>query len=405
MHRTTESLFLVHSKTLTTTLPSSKIALINGLLDPKTQVLEDFTPDEFVTVKMSIIYDVNAKCPEILKFFNEIAPEDMQPQFEEIFGYCLLSELPIHKTTVLLGEGSNGKSTFLDLLTVFLGKENVCHVSLQEMCEGKFERAELQHKLANIVDDLPGTELKMLAPFKTLTGNAPIMAQRKYGNPFNFWNTSKTLFGCNKLPKASEDTIAFYRRFNIIPFTRFFIGATDDKDKLKKMTTPTELSGLLNLALAGLKRLLTNGDYTNCKTIEENRQFYIKSSDSCKAFAEEMLEASDEPQDHVPTQTLYRAYVAYCKQNRLPKLESKPQLTQAIRQTFPDAEQTTARLDLKVVHVWQYLKLKNVASVADVTGSLLLARFQNENIGRVEKPVTNVTLATNSILDGARGEQ
>ena len=122
------------------------------------------------------------------------------------------------------------------------------------------------------------------------------------------------------------------------------------------MTTPSELSGLLNLALAGLKRLRENGDYTGAKSIEETRQLYIKSSDSCKAFVEEKLEESDAPTDYITTDTAYQLYIVYCRESRLPKIESKPNLSQAIRQTFPNVEHT--KVTGSKSWVWQYLKLK-----------------------------------------------
>jgi putative DNA primase/helicase len=366
--RANEVIYLIHVRTKEKIEESDKIAVKNGLLNVFTGELSPFTPNEFVTVQLPITYDKTAQCPEIQKFFNEIAPSDLQSQFEEIFGYCLLRELPIHKATVLLGEGCNGKSTFLDLLTLFLGKDNVAHVTLQQMCEGKFELAELHGKLANIVDDLPSASLKTVGNFKTVTGNAPILVQRKHKDPFNEWSTTKHLFGCNKLPKPSEDTIAYFRRFNIIPFNRFFTGKADDKGKLKKMVVPSELGGMLNLALVGLKRLRENGDYSGAKSIEETRQLYIKSSDSCKAFVEEKLEESDDPKDFISTETAYQMYVTYCRENRLPKIESKPNLSQAIRQTLPNVEHCQERVGERRIWVWRYLKEKSVTLVTLVTG-------------------------------------
>jgi putative DNA primase/helicase len=374
-----EVIYLIHVKTSDKLQESKKIAVLNGILNVQTGELQKPTPNEFVTVQIPVTYDKNAVCPEILKFFSEVSPADMKPMFEEIFGYCLYRELPIHKATVLLGEGRNGKTTFLKLFIAFLGLENVSQVTLQEMCEGKFELAELKGKLANIVDDLPGKALKTVGTFKWVTGNAPIMAQYKHKNPFTFWPTVKHLFGCNKLPKPSEDTIAYFSRFNIVPFTRLFIGKTDDKDKLEKITTPTELSGLLNLALAGLKRLLQNGDFTNSKTIEENRELYIRSSDSCKAFAEEQLEESSDPKDFIATETIYQEYVKYCQEKRLPTIESKPKLFQAIRQTFPNAEVTKQRVGNTTSWVWQYLTRKSVPSVPSVPPVCIWENFNYYN--------------------------
>jgi putative DNA primase/helicase len=361
--RANEVIYLVHVRTKEKIEESKKIAVQNGLLDVFTGELSPFTPNEFVTIQLPITYDKTATCPETLKFFSEIAPPDMEPMFEEVFGYCLLRELPIHKATVLLGEGANGKSTFLDLLTLFLGKDNVSHVTLQQMCEGRFELAELHGKLANTVDDLPSASLKAVGNFKTVTGNAPILVQRKHKDPFNEWSTTKHLFGCNKLPKPSEDTIAYFRRFNIVPFSRFFTGASDDKAKLRKISALGELSGMLNLALSGLKRLLEKGDFSGAKSTEDTRQLYIKSSDSCKAFAEEKLEESESPEDYITTEATYMMYVAYCRENRLPKIEKKPILDAAVRQNFPNVEHGQIRIEGKKPFIWRYVKVKSVLPV------------------------------------------
>jgi phage/plasmid-associated DNA primase len=109
-HRTSETIFLAHSKTLQKIEPGRKIAVLNGLLNVETGEISAFTPAEFAMYQLPIRYDKDATCPEITKFFNEVAPEDLTPQFEEVFGYCLLQSLPIHKATVLLGEGRNGKA-------------------------------------------------------------------------------------------------------------------------------------------------------------------------------------------------------------------------------------------------------------------------------------------------------
>jgi P4 family phage/plasmid primase-like protien len=403
--RANEVLYHIHVKTMEKLEESKKIAVLNGLLDVQTGELLAFNPNEFVTVQLPITYDKNAVCPEILKFFNEIAPADLEPMFEELFGYCLFRELSIHKATVLLGEGYNGKSTFLDLLTLFLGKDNVSHVTLQQICEGKFELAELHGKLANIVDDLPGIALKTVGAFKTVTGNAPILVQRKHKNPFNEWSTTKQLFGCNKLPRPSEDTIAYFRRFNIVPFNRFFTGKADDKQKLKKISTPGELSGMLNLALTGLKRLQENGDYSGAKSIEETRQLYIKSSDSCKAFVEEKLEESESPEDYITTENLYQIYVTYCQENRLPKIEKKPSLDQAVRQNFPNVDHEQVRYEgEKRVWAWRHLKKKSVLVVLPVL-TLCLSEIIPQKNNYIEEPKTTKTAKTKPSVGEGPGQR
>jgi phage/plasmid-associated DNA primase len=150
---------------------------------------------------------------------------------------------------------------------------------------------------------------------------------------------------------------------------------------------------MLNLALAGLKRLLENGDYTGAKSIEETRQLYIQSSDSCKAFVEEKLEESESPDDFIATESLYQIYVAYCKKNRLPKVEKKPALDQAVRQNFPSVEHCQERVGERRSWVWRYLKTKTVTLVTLVTAPTYSENSEDSKQYRM--PVTTVTTETN----------
>ncbi len=393
-HWTTETIFLCHCNTYSEIVFSKKIAVENGLLDVRTGELTQFTPNEFVTTRLPARYEQNAQCPQISKFLTEILEPDQIPIVQEMFGYCLLRGYPIHTCFVLLGEGANGKSTLLNLLNAFLGSENCSHATLQQLCEGKFELAQLYGKLSNICDDLPGDALKSVGNFKSLTGNASIQAQFKFKNPFDFFNTAKLVFACNKLPAASEDTIAYYRRFIILNFNRLFIGSNADPHLIDKLTIPSELSGLLNFALKGLQRLLKNQQFTNARSIEETRSQYIRTADSCQSFLEEMTEVSQNNADFIREDILYRTYCDYCTSFKLPR-KRKADLTISIQKNRSEAQRTQIRLGKERPRVWQYLKLReNVTSVTTVTGFPIYGKNGNHVLGKGTTSVTAVTAVT-----------
>ena len=106
-------------------------------------------------------YDPNAECPLIQKFLEEItgSKEDAEILIE-VIGYCLYRSYPIQKALMLVGDGANGKTTFLRLLTRFLGHQNVSNRSLHELETNRFAKASLFGKLANIYDDLPDKTLR-----------------------------------------------------------------------------------------------------------------------------------------------------------------------------------------------------------------------------------------------------
>ena len=219
---------------------------------------------------------------------------------------------------MLQGEGANGKSTWINVMRSLFGKENVANVSLQSLCRNRFSIANLQGKLANMHADLTEKGLRETGVFKMLTGGDAIDAERKFvQGRVKFVNHAKLIFSCNQIPPVmQDDTMALWRRWNITEFQRVFDEETADKNILKKLTQPLELSSLLNNALDGLKRLLENGLFSNHKNIEETRAEYISKSDPIWGFAEQKLVMESDSFEQ--KRIVYEAYTEYCRQRKLP---------------------------------------------------------------------------------------
>ena len=294
-----------------------KIALENCVLDLETFQVLNHSPEIKTIIKIPVYYDPDAKCPAIDKFLHEVLyPEDV-PTIYELIGYCLYPRYHIHKAFMFVGDGSNGKSTLIELIKTFLGRENVVSIPLQKLEYDRFSLAQLYGKLANLYADLPDIALKSTGVFKMLTGGDPLSADVKFSREFiNFTNTAKLIFSANKIPKTYDDTDAFFRRWVILNFPNKFEGDKRDENILQKLTTKEELSGLLNKAIEGLKRLLSRGDFTTTRSTEEWREAYIRMSDPVGAFVMDMVE--EDPLGTVTKDDLYNAFVEYCKLVRLP---------------------------------------------------------------------------------------
>lgn len=295
--------------------PLDKLCLQNGILDVKTLKITDHTPDIFFFNKIPVPYVSTADCPLIKKFLNEIVGTEGVSLLQEFTGYCLYKEHFIHKAFMLVGGGANGKSTFLRLLKAFLGHENVTSVPLQNLENNRFSLSSLFGKLANIFADLSSKGLSGTSIFKMLVGQDLIPAEKKFRDQFFFENYAKMIFSANQIPKSPEDTDAFFRRWIIILFPNQFL-KNADKNLFKKISTPEELSGFLNFAIEGLKRLLEKGDFTVNKSIETTREQYIRMSDSVGAFIMDLVQIS--PDSYIPKKELYTSYCDYCRSMSYP---------------------------------------------------------------------------------------
>lgn len=220
--------------------------LKNGFLYLRDYVLKPHSPGYLSLVRLPVAYDQGATCPEIEKFMGQVMFADDVNLAQEWFGFCLWREYTIKKALLLVGEGNNGKSVWLDVLRAFLGQENVTARSLQELETNRFAKADLYMRLACIFADLPDIALRHTGTFKLLTGRDLLTAERKFRNGFPFENFAKLSFSCNKIPETRDDTDAFFLRWLILTFPNTFSGDSDRKRLIDKLTTPEELSGLFN---------------------------------------------------------------------------------------------------------------------------------------------------------------
>jgi len=290
--------------------------LSNGVYNLKTKKFLDHSPDFLFTIRIPIEYDPDADCPKIRKFLSEIVQEKNIPLLEEIFGWCLDLDSPIQKAIVFVGEGANGKSTFLNVLVTFLGRENCVAVTLQSLSKNRFDKAQLFGKMANIHPDLPATLIADTSVIKALTGGDSISAEKKFQDGFTFVNKAKQIFSANQLPVIDDESLAIWRRIILVTFPNRFLGDNVDKEILKKLTTPKELSGLLNIALEGLARIQEKEDFTYIPSVEATREKYVAMSDPIRNFIETQCQLDSWKE--TPKPKLFKAYGNYCALHKIP---------------------------------------------------------------------------------------
>lgn len=292
-----------------------KLNLKNCLLDIKAWETEPHTEHHLSTIRIPVRYDPEADCPKIKEFLSQVVDEQSTPVLQEMFGYCLYPDYIFHKMFMFLGEGRNGKSTMLNLLKHFLGEQNVSNIPLQKLEADRFAPGKLYGKLANIFNDLSDKALNETGIMKSLTGGDHITCDRKFKEPFEFVNRAKLIFSANRLPQSTyDDSDAFYSRWVLIMFPNTFEGR-EDVHLIEKMTTKGELSGLLNWALEGLRRLLEQGHFSNTLTSHETRKLYRTLSSPIASFIESELE--EDPESVITKEEMYARFVLYCRANNL----------------------------------------------------------------------------------------
>lgn len=269
-------------------LDSKYIPVANGIVvlkNDKNKFSLDFiehSPDFLVSSCITTKYDPNASAPNFYKFLNEILPNQPRDQIwiQEWTGSCLYREQIFDRALVLIGKGDNGKTTLLSVIRAMLGLRNTVEMSLHSLSNNRFCVAELYHKHANIGDDLSPRDLRYIDTFLKLTGGTNQMfAERKGKDPFYLNPICKHAWPANLLPAVKYETNAFYRRWLTPQFYQVFTKDEVRKNKImRELTTPEELSGILNWALEGLINILNNDGFTNPPTIDHNRSLWRSRS-------------------------------------------------------------------------------------------------------------------------------
>mgnify|MGYP000570977214 FL=1 len=178
------------------------IAFSNGLYNIRDGSFMDFTPEIVITNKIPWPYNPAAH-NELLDYtLNRLACNDPEVRalLEEMVGYCLYRRNELGKAFILIGDKSNGKSTFLHVVKNMLGDKNIASLDLKELGD-RFKTAELFGKLANIGDDIGDEFIANASVFKKLVTGDRVNVERKGQDPFEFNNYAKFLFSANNIPR------------------------------------------------------------------------------------------------------------------------------------------------------------------------------------------------------------
>ena len=342
------------------------INLKNGLYNIRTGEFKEHSPDYISINQVPIVYNPESKPRLFGQFLQQVLwPLEIRTAIE-LMAYTFYRDNPFEIISILFGYGANGKSVFTGLLNALHGAKNVSNVGLTAMLDDKFALSDLEGKSVNIDTELTGTTIRDTSILKKITGRQPIRIQRKNERAYDTVIHAKFYFSANEVPLAYDESDAFFRRKVILSFPNKFEGNKDDPDLIKKLTTEEELSGIFNVLMVALKRLLNqNRIYINEKTIEQRRERYSIVADPVKAFLEEAVAEDSLESDTVVKERLYQAYRQFCKNHNLAIL-SKENLGKIVKKRFGEGRESSGKRET----VWKGIKLNETYDIGFIEHTL-----------------------------------
>ena len=287
----------------------------NTRLDIRTGKCLEYDPSVYEFLRLPVVYDPSAYCADLDKMLNRVFLGDREVinLFEELLAYGLMGHAKFAKLFLFCGNGSNGKSTILDLIRTFAGFENCSAMSINETTS-TFGKIELENKFFNIGDDIDKEVIKDTGTLKRISAGNAVTVENKGEKKYSTTLTTTLIYSANEIPKSFDKTDGFYRRWTIVPFNARFSPSDEDFDPMieEKITTPEALSYLLNMALRGAKRLLNQGHFTQPQTVKDALENYKADNSTVLSW----IEDKDLNEDYFldkPRDVVYSEFADWCK--------------------------------------------------------------------------------------------
>lgn len=282
-----------------------KINLQNVVYD-----LEHFTPEEHnADYKFTYVnpykYDPEATCPLTDKILEQYAMGDKQwiDAFWELAGFCLQEPYSFNKMAWWVGDGANGKSTCQRLLQALVGDAlTKTGFQVAQLNKEFFLTSVIGKRLALCGD--AAVKMDNIDLLKQYTGGDSMETNVKYGDYEKVKVSAKLILCMNRPPFVSSHELMkpIVRRILWFPFD-YKIKQPDPTIESRMLS---ELPGIFNKAVAGLRRLRAQGRFSRVDRGEKQLMMWSGNANLFESFITEYLVLDD--QAGCWTEDLWDAY-------------------------------------------------------------------------------------------------
>lgn len=320
-----------------------KMNFKNGYYDIDTQKLEPANKEIGFRYVLPYNFDPNATAPQFEAFMKRITVGDapLANLILEYCGYAISGDSCwAQKCMILTGEGSNGKSTFVNTIRAVFGELNTAAVSANKFSDGN-ALALMDGKLINIAEESPKKAFNDSDVFKNLVTGGIVAAKKLYKNLYEVRMTTKLLMLCNNIPSSYDSSHGFYRRLIIVPFNATFTDTDKDFDPFIEQKLLTELPGIANLVLRAYVALKARGRFDIPDSSKNALNQYKLEGDPVALWKETALEVhplgNGHDKDFVTNPTMYKLYSEYCQTNGY-KSTNPNNFGKQLKRLIPDYE-------------------------------------------------------------------
>lgn len=267
----------------------------SGVVDLRTGEIKPF--DAKLMLSKNTNCKVSFEEPKTwLKFLNDIFQRGKQEETQEIIdciqmclGYSLSGLTTEQCMFMLYGDGSNGKSTYVETIQKLMG-DYAATTPSKTLMSSKFEGSGKQFSLAKLNgaryvstgETGQGGKLEE-ETVKIMTGSDKISAAFKGKDEFDFYPQFKVWMSTNHKPNIRGTDKGIWRRIFLFPFERSFSEKEKDKDMPFKLAK--EIPSILGWCIRGYIKYIECGkNIAKPKCLEEALSEYKSEMDVITRF-------------------------------------------------------------------------------------------------------------------------
>lgn len=271
------------------------------------------------------------------RFLNTSIPEiEVQNLIQEFTGSTLIQDTRFQKALVNTGEGSNGKSQYLEIVAAMHRK--VASMRLDNL-EG-FGTYNLIDASLAISAEAPKRGLNEEILKACITGDK-ITVESKFKNAFEYNPTAKWIIACNRFPKIMDESNGLWRRLMIVDWKVVIKeGSPKMIRDLAKQVIEKELIHVVNWSLAGLVRLMQRNKFIIPQSISDATEREKEISNTVIPFVSDL--GINYSQNLTLKEKIYEKYIQYCEEQGFPHYFNVEFWTR-MKSRFPELKESKKR--------------------------------------------------------------
>ena len=299
--------------------PKHLIAVGNGLFNTEIKELEPFSPKHFITGKVATNYNINAllNYEAIKDYFDydewlkSLACGDLEivTLLEQLINEAINPNKTRRKIAIMLGSGTNGKSTFRQMIINLIGDTNISVATPHEL-QSRFGLTSLEGKICNYGDEVGTKPLDEMDKLKSISSGESINYECKNKDVRSGNFKTLLIFNSNEIPPIKDKSEAVLNRLLIIPFNANFTGKADKSIKDEKLKNKIVLEYILYKALH-----LDFNKFIVPKAVQQQLESYQKENDSIYSYMFSYIEKKYHLVSCVPISFITDDYENYCYEN------------------------------------------------------------------------------------------